>query len=118
MDVRFIDTSILLNLLGVPGKCQDREAVLEQFRKVESKESLILPLAAIIETGNHISHISDGRKRHTISDKFCEYLRHTANETAPWVFYQKGWDKDALNYFAEDFGSSGVLVGRKSTQPQ
>ena len=46
MDVRFIDTSILLNLLGVPGKCQERDAVREEFRQtVESKESLILPLA-------------------------------------------------------------------------
>ncbi|MFJ8843469.1 hypothetical protein ACIRFF_11250 [Streptomyces cyaneofuscatus] len=63
--VEFVDTSILCNLLAVPGKCQDREQVIDELkRKRERRETdLLLPVTAIIETGNHIAQVSDGRAR-------------------------------------------------------
>lgn len=104
MNVRFIDTSILLNLLGVPGKCQNREAVTAEFREIVDKgEVLILPLATIIETGNHISRIAKGDERYRVSKLFKEYLIHTAQDNAPWKFYQKGWKKENIMHLAESF---------------
>ena len=67
MNVRFIDTSIMLNLLEVPGRCAEKERVKEEWRFIlEKKETLIMPIATIIETGNHIAHIADGSSIHII----------------------------------------------------
>ena len=64
MNVRFMDTSIVMNLLEIPGMCQDAEKVKKEFNQaVEAKETLILPVSTIIESGNHIAHIADGHIR-------------------------------------------------------
>lgn len=84
MNVRFIDTSVMANMLKIPGKCNAAESVQEEFKQViEAKEVLILPIATIIETGNHIAHIDSGNIRRTIAQKFGEYLRKTAEGEAP-----------------------------------
>lgn len=73
MNVRFIDTSVMMNLLEVPGRCADSQMIKDEFRQIiDNKEVLILPIATIIETGNHIAHISNGNSRRTIASKFGE----------------------------------------------
>ena len=68
MNVRFIDTSIMTNLLGVPGKCDKRNQVLQEWQQVlNANETLIMPIATIIETGNHIAHIASGEVRRTVT---------------------------------------------------
>lgn len=70
MNVRFIDTSVMLNLLEVPEMCSKAKEVKEQWKEVlRTEEVLILPVATIIETGNHIAHISNGNVRRTIARK-------------------------------------------------
>ena len=40
MNVRFIDTSIMLNFLEVPGRCAEKERVKEEWRFIlEKKET-------------------------------------------------------------------------------
>lgn len=64
MRVYFIDTSVLDNLLEIPKKSQDREQVKNDFSKRQSENSrFILPITAVIETGNHIAQLSDGQVR-------------------------------------------------------
>ena len=47
--VRFIDTSILVNLLDVDGHNESADAVQAEFRKlVDSTDEMMLPWAAII----------------------------------------------------------------------
>lgn len=102
MNVRFIDTSVMVNLLEVPEMCSDAEEVKEQWKEVlEAEDVLIMPVATIIETGNHIAHISDGNVRRTIAGKFGEYLRKTAEGEAPWQLYGVELDKEGLLYLAE-----------------
>lgn len=101
MNVRFIDTSVMTNLLEVPGLCDDAQKVKEEWRKVlEAEEVLILPVATIIETGNHIAHIPNGSSRRTVAGKFGEYLRKTAEGEAPWQLFGVEWDKEGLIYLA------------------
>ena len=86
-DVYFIDTSILTNILEIPGKCQDTTQVKIQFREyVKAGVTLILPLATIIETGNHIAHIPNGDTRREKAAMLSEYLRRTVANQAPWVY--------------------------------
>ena len=73
-EVVFIDTSVLLCILDVPGKNQDRESIVEEFTVLATGDgnTLILPVATIVETGNHIAQLSNGEQRRT-------RMAHSAN---------------------------------------
>lgn len=118
MNVRFIDTSVIANMLKIPGRCNDAESVQEEFKQVlEAKEVLILPIATIIETGNHIAHITDSNARRNIAGKFGEYLRKTAEGEAPWQLYGIEIDKEGLLYLAdhiEENASRKIGIGDMS----
>lgn len=118
MNVRFIDTSVMANMLKIPGRCNDAESVQEKFKQVlEAKEVLILPIATIIETGNHIAHIADSNARRSIAGKFGEYLRKTAEGEAPWQLYGIEIDKEGLLYLAdhiEENASQKIGIGDMS----
>lgn len=104
MNVRFIDTSIVMNLLKIPQRCQDFEMVKKEFDKaIKQNDTMILPMPTIIESGNHISHISDGNLRRDKALKFKEFLQKTANEEAPWQLYGVNFTREDLLAIAEDF---------------
>ena len=118
MNVKFIDTSVMLNLLEVPYMCSDADKVKEEWKQnLEAKDVLIMPFATIIETGNHIAHISNGNKRREIAGKFGEFLRKTANGEAPWKLYGVKNTKEELFYLAdniEEFATREIGIGDMS----
>lgn len=74
MNVRFMDTSIVMNLLEIPKMSSDAEKIRDEFNHaVEERETLILPMSTIIESGNHIAHIADGTIRREKAMKFQEF---------------------------------------------
>ncbi|MCW8199892.1 hypothetical protein D8B23_16100 [Verminephrobacter aporrectodeae subsp. tuberculatae] len=80
-----VDTTILLNMLDVPERNQQREKVWGDFkRRIEDNDHLFIPLATIIETGNHIAHVDDGRLRRQAAERFVEAVRGALNDSAPW----------------------------------
>ena len=81
-----VDTSVLLNVLDVPGRNQNRDAVLDELgARVESADHLFIPMAAIIEVGNHIAHMAgDGRVRRHAAERFVRLVRDALNGQAPW----------------------------------
>lgn len=98
MRVYFIDTSVLDNLLEIPKKSQDREQVKNDFSKRQSENSrFILPITAVIETGNHIAQLSDGQVRRAIAEKFSQMLELTAQRQAPWILHDFQWNKGIYN---------------------
>lgn len=103
--VHLVDTSILCCLLRVPHFCDDKYMeVEEEFLSIISRsETLILPIASIIETGNHIAHIIDGNTRREIARRFAQYLRDTADNVAPWSLISLEWTADDLRKFADMF---------------
>lgn len=104
MRVKFIDTSIIMNLLEIPYMCNDAEKIKAEFKTaVENGEILILPLSTIIESGNHIAHIADGSIRRIKALKFKEFLEKTANNEAPWKLYGVKLEKEDLLALAEKF---------------
>lgn len=115
MNVRFIDTSIMTNILDVPGRNAEREVVMAELKEaINSKDTLILPAATIIETGNHIVH---SQNSYNVATEFCKYLRKTANGEAPWIIYEKQLQKDDLLYIADNWGTyvaSGTGIGDMS----
>lgn len=113
--VHFVDTSVLLNLLDVPNRNADAVQVKDELRLlVQRKETIILPVASIIETGNHIAHVDDGRIRRGLAQKFGEFLRDTADGKAPWRLSSLAWGGETLHWFADnftDYASGEVGIG-------
>jgi hypothetical protein len=81
-----VDTSVLLNVLNVPGRNQDYEAVLSELGElIEAGVLLFIPMAAIIETGNHIAHMGgDGRLRRQAAERFVGVIDDALKDKAPW----------------------------------
>lgn len=91
--VVFVDTSVLCEILAVPGKSQRVDAIkTELAERVRDGERLILPAAAIIETGNHIAQLSDGHSRRDRAEAFVRLLSSVTGPTPPWVLYDATWD--------------------------
>lgn len=103
--VHFVDTTILCCLLRIPNFCDDEymEVEGELLTIISRSETLILPIACIIETGNHIAQINDGNTRREIARKFAQYLIDTADNRAPWSLISLEWTPDDLRKFAEIF---------------
>lgn len=81
-----VDTSVLLNVLDVPGRNEHRETILEEFQAlILSGDSLFLPMAAVVETGNHIAQIkTSGQIRREVAERFVETVRAALRDEAPW----------------------------------
>lgn len=88
-----IDTSVLVEVLKVPGKNRRSEEITAELReRVTSSESMILPTAAIIETGNHIAQVDDGGLRRKLAESLAKLLEATVSESAPWTLNGARWD--------------------------
>lgn len=58
MTVCIIDTSVFCEMLRVPGRSQRPEEIIGELEsKLSADEILLLPIATIVETGNHIGRI-------------------------------------------------------------
>ncbi|NBC32202.1 MAG: hypothetical protein GVY13_05945 [Alphaproteobacteria bacterium] len=83
--IAIVDTSILLNVLNVPGHNQNHRDVIQQLaRFTENRFNLLLPIASIIETGNHIAKLPEGRHRRTYAEVFVKQVRQALRGKAPW----------------------------------
>lgn len=84
--VVIVDTSILLNLLDVPGRDQDRDTVFMRFEELlNAGANLLLPVAAIFEAGNHVARLPDGRQRRRQAENFGDHVRQALEGRAPWT---------------------------------
>ena len=92
--VLIFDTSIMCVWLKVPGKdtCKsaDNTITFEDINnKVEEEKkcgtTFILPIASIIETGNHIAHVNGDK--FTLGEKFANLICDTANSNSPWAAF-------------------------------
>lgn len=85
MSVIILDTSIFLNILNVPGRNQDRAEVLADFGEyIQLGYTFILPMATIIETGNHIAQCGDGGTRRKVAQRFCQAVEAAFTGEAPY----------------------------------
>jgi len=107
----FVDTSVLVNPLNLHGFNQDKEAVADGLKqRLDAKNTLILPITAIIETGNHIAHHGDGSHRRVVAEKFATILQHTRNGTAPWQLHSVQWDSAFLEHVISGASTGMTLV--------
>lgn len=106
--VVIVDTSVLLNVLDIPGRNQDRDAVVKRFAElVDAGANLLLPLAAVFEAGNHVAQIRDGglRRRHAV--ELCRRVREALDGQAPWAVSPLP-DARELARWLDDFPDSAM----------
>ena len=106
MYVHFIDTSVFLNIIDVPGRNQQREEVMLELRKLMEdlkNNVLVLPFATIIETGNHIAHCGNGSERRESAKRFVECIENTINNNAPWQYYGNQMTTEDLHEICKEF---------------
>lgn len=125
--VLIIDTSIMCVWLQVPGMetCDpdDNRWTYERIsEKIKNEQNdgvtFILPMATIIETGNHIAHANGNRYEAAV--RLTDIIKGSANEESPWAAFTEQndlWDKDGLVSLAErwkDTAAGGQSLGDAS----
>lgn len=116
--VLIIDTSILCVWLKVRGMetCGSDNDSWNYDRvndKIESEKAqsatFVLPLATIIETGNHITHAKGDIK--PFVDGFVDLMHATAKEETPWAAFTEQsalWSPDGLTKLANAWKETGL----------
>jgi hypothetical protein len=96
--VTLVDTSVLCEILRVPGKSDPTIAiqiVAELDRRWRAGERLVIPLTAVIETGNHIAQAKKD-ERYEVARRFVALLRASVTDQSPWLVLQGSWGADFL----------------------
>jgi hypothetical protein len=118
--VLLIDTSLLCVWLKVPGKETagnnkwDFELVNEKIlTEIEKGTTLVLPLATVIETGNHISQAknTNSDSKRITSEEFAKIMIAAADEKSPWAAFREQivlWEAEGLKNLAEKFPNQAV----------
>lgn len=102
MTVVFIDTSILCNLVPVPHRAQHEAATREELKaRLDRGDQFILPITAVIETGNFIAQLPDGGQRRAAATKLEAILRLVCNRQAPWILHDVSWNRAFLERFLD-----------------
>jgi len=85
VNIWLLDTSVLCELLRVPN-CSDhyRQVTQELKRKIERRDTLLLPMTSIFETGNLIGQNGDGTQRRQAALRFVERVREAIQGKAPF----------------------------------
>ena len=84
--VRIVDTSVLCNLLRIPSMDQEGDRAATEFRQaLQQRDVLLLPIAVIYETGNHIAQNGDGRQRRKLARAFVELVQKSFDGELPFT---------------------------------
>jgi hypothetical protein len=87
--VAIVDTSIFCNILDIPHMNSAKKKVMEELKEfLEHGTTLLLPMAAVYETGNPIAQLSDGNNRRHYAEVFVNQVTKAIAGEAPWTVMQ------------------------------
>lgn len=86
MSICLLDTSVFVEILNVPKKNTHNVAICAELeQKILNGESLFLPTATILETGNHIAQNGDGTQRRKCADVFVKQVQDALDGQSPFT---------------------------------
>jgi hypothetical protein len=95
--VWLVDTSILRELLNVPGKASKNEEVKNELAKrAKAGDRFVITITAIIETGNHICNSKQGDRRGA-AERFHAMLTAVRNGILPFRLNEVDWNAHFLD---------------------
>jgi len=112
--VLILDTSILCVWLNVPGMTycgpdDDKWDTTRVAQKITEEETagttFVLPLASIIETGNHIAQVKNGN-RLQLAQALAKLIHDSATEQTPWAAFSEQstlWSPEKLIALARNW---------------
>ena len=112
--VALIDTSVFCSILRVPTKDQHHEEALRELRRlIQERDTLLLPLATIYETGNHVAQNGDGGTRRRVATTFVSQVQQAFSGEAPWTPTPLHAPEEFVQWLAEfpDHAMRGVGLG-------
>lgn len=112
-----LDTSVLCEWLQVPGKSVQggNLRVAKKMRAFAVGFDFFLPLAAVIETGNHIAHVKKAKARRSCAEALVALIDKCVAGTVPYATVA-GWDVDDLKRFSRSFVANATAsVGMGDT---
>ncbi|WP_136192872.1 MULTISPECIES: hypothetical protein [Actinomyces] len=120
MTIWFIDSSVLDHLVPVPGwskpDSDDRRQVKTLMKqRTEAGDRFVLPITAVVETGNHICQVKDGDQRRQAAVQLEKILGFVVDGKAPWALDEVQWDEKFLRAFLNG-GSTGQTWVQLATQ--
>lgn len=109
--VVFLDTSVLLNLLDVPHNNSDHAEIREEFRRLAADvTTFVVPVTAVVETGNAIARLPGGNERRACMTRLADWLRTALTATAPLAVSGVAWDESFLIALLDGGGARMPLV--------
>lgn len=114
MSICIVDTSVFCNILNVPNRNQNREAVYEELKqRVANEDTLLLPLATIYETGNHIAQNGNGHERRKAAQRFVEQVDLALKGDTPFTPTDINEEDEIRSWLGNfpDFAMQGVGFG-------
>lgn len=107
--VQFIDTSVMVELLDVPGfNARHAEILAELDRRIALGITFVLPVTTIIETGNHVAQCSGNRR--AAAERFVAALELARTATPPWIVRDVAWSSDFLQSFVAGDSTGADLL--------
>ncbi len=86
MSICLLDTSVFVEFLNVPNMNAQHAAIHNELKqKIQDGEFLFLPMATILETGNHIAQNGDGKQRRKVADFFVEQVQLALDGESPFT---------------------------------
>jgi hypothetical protein len=109
-----IDTSVFCNILNLPGYNQKEREVYDAYvEHVKNEDTLLLPMAVVLETGNHIAQISNGHERRKRAELFLSQIRDSISGVSPWTPTPFWQNERVLNWLPDfpDFATRQIGMG-------
>jgi hypothetical protein len=113
--VFFVDTSVLVSLLRVPGFDDNSDAIQAYFEsRYLAGARFVLPVTAIIETGNHIAQCRGDRR--AAAERFVGALEQARSSTPPWTIRDVDWSVGFVAALVDGASTGTMLIDHLSHQ--
>lgn len=107
--VWFIDTSVLTEILRVPGKSQRADEVEAIFnQRYKAGDKFVIPITTLIETGNHVVQCAGDRRG--AAERFVKAVEAAMSSRPPWIIREVEWAQDLLSALIRGGATGSLLV--------
>lgn len=99
MCIILIDTSVFVEIINIPNMNDHHKFFKKQMREyIERRCEFLLPLATIVEAGNHIAQNGNGAQRRKCAEIFIQQVKASFTGDAPWKVIQTSIIQDIENW--------------------
>ena len=84
--VVFVDTSVIVRLIGIDGEQRAAEVAAEFDMRRATGQRFVLPVTALIEAGNRVAQMSSDRRR--VADRLRKVIEEANRPHPPWIIHE------------------------------